>query len=31
MKIVENEFKNTAVAAPETDFFKRVERLKAIP
>ena len=31
MKIIENEFKNTAVAAPETDFFKRVERIKAIP
>lgn len=30
MKIVENEFKNTAVAAPETDFFKRVKRIKAI-
>ena len=31
MKIVENEFKNTAVAAPETDFFKRVKRIKTIP
>ena len=30
MKIIENEFKNTAVAAPETDFFKRVKRIKAI-
>lgn len=31
MKIVENEFKDYAVAASETDFFKRVERIKAIP
>lgn len=31
MKTIKNEFKNTAVAAPETDFFKRVERIKAIP
>ena len=31
MKIVENEFKNTALAAPETDFVKRVERIKTIP
>ena len=31
MKIIENEFKNTAVAAPETDFFKRVKRIKTIP
>lgn len=30
MKIIENEFKNTALAAPETDFFKRVKRIKAI-
>ena len=30
MKIIRNEFKNTAVAAPETDFFKRVKRIKAI-
>ena len=30
MKIIKNEFKNTAVAAPETDFFKRVKRIKAI-
>ena len=30
MKIIENEFKNTAVAAPETDFFKRVKRIKTI-
>ena len=31
MKIVENEFKDYAVAAPETDFLKRVERIKTIP
>ena len=31
MKIIENEFKDYAVAAPETDFFKRVERIKTIP
>ena len=31
MKIVENEFKNYAVAASETDFFKRVKRIKTIP
>lgn len=31
MKTIKNEFKNTALAAPETDFFKRVERIKAIP
>lgn len=31
MITIKNEFKNTAVAAPETDFFKRVERIKAIP
>lgn len=31
MKTIKNEFKNTAVAAPETDFFKRVGRIKAIP
>lgn len=31
MKTIKNEFKNTAVAAPETDFFKRIERIKAIP
>ena len=30
MKTIKNEFKNTAVAAPETDFFKRVKRIKAI-
>ena len=30
MKIVENEFKNYAVAASETDFFKRVKRIKTI-
>ena len=30
MKIVENEFKDYAVAASETDFFKRVKRIKAI-
>ena len=30
MKIVENEFKNYAVAASETDFFKRVKRIKII-
>ena len=30
MKVVKNEFKNTAVAAPETDFFKRVKRIKTI-
>ena len=30
MKIIKNEFKNAAVAAPETDFFKRVKRIKAI-
>ena len=30
MKIIENEFKDYAVAAPETDFFKRVKRIKAI-
>ena len=30
MKIIKNEFKNTAVAAPETDFFKRAKRIKAI-
>lgn len=30
MKIVENEFKNTAVAASETDFFKRVKQIRAI-
>ena len=31
MKIIENEFKNTVLAAPETDFFKRVKRIKDIP
>ena len=31
MKIIENEFKNTALAAPETDFVKRVKRIKTIP
>ena len=31
MKIVENEFKDYAVAASETDFFKRVKRIKTIP
>ena len=31
MKTIKNEFKNTALAAPETDFFKRIERIKAIP
>ena len=31
MKTIKNEFKNTALAVPETDFFKRVERIKAIP
>ena len=31
MKIVENEFKNYAVAASETDFFKRVKQIKTIP
>ena len=30
MKIVENEFKDYAVAASETDFFKRVKRIKTI-
>lgn len=30
MKIVENEFKNTAVAASEADFFKRVRQIKNI-
>ena len=30
MKIIKNEFKNTAVTAPETDFFKRAKRIKAI-
>ena len=30
MKIVENEFKDYAVAASETDFFKRVKQIKAI-
>ena len=30
MKIVENKFKNTALAAPETDFFKRVKQIRAI-
>ena len=30
MKIIKNEFKNTAVAAPETDFFKRVKQIRAI-
>ena len=31
MKIVENEFKDYAVAASETDFFKRVKQIKTIP
>lgn len=31
MKIIENEFKNTALAAPETDFVKRVKRIKTVP
>ena len=30
MKIVENEFKNTAVAASEADFFKRVRQIRNI-
>ena len=30
MKIVENEFKDYAVAASETDFFKRVKQIRAI-
>ena len=30
MKIVENEFKDYAVAALETDFFKRVRQIKTI-
>ena len=30
MKIIKNEFKNTAAAAPETDFFKRVKQIRAI-
>lgn len=30
MKIVENEFKDYAVVAPETDFFKRVKQIRAI-
>ena len=30
MKIVENEFKNTAVAASEADFFKRVKQIRTI-
>ena len=30
MKIVENEFKNYAVAASETDFFKRVRQIRNI-
>ena len=30
MKIVENEFKDYAVVASETDFFKRVKQIKAI-
>ena len=30
MKIVENEFKNYAVAASETDFFKRVKQIRTI-
>ena len=30
MKIIENEFKDYAVAASETDFFKRVKRIKTI-
>ena len=30
MKIVENEFKDYAVAAAETDFFKRVKQIKTI-
>lgn len=30
MRTIENEFKNTTVAAPETDFFKRVKRIKTI-
>ena len=31
MKIVENEFKDYAVAASETDFFKRVKQIRTIP
>lgn len=30
MKIVENEFKDYAVAASETDFFKRVKQIRTI-
>ena len=30
MKIIENEFKDYAVAASETDFFKRVKQIRAI-
>ena len=30
MKIVENEFKDYAVTASETDFFKRVKQIRAI-
>ena len=30
MKIVENEFRDYAVAASETDFFKRVKQIRAI-
>lgn len=30
MKIVENQFKNYAVAASETDFFKRVKQIRTI-
>ena len=30
MKIVENEFKDYAVAASETDFFKRAKQIRAI-
>ena len=30
MKIIENEFKDYAVAASEPDFFKRVKRIKTI-
>lgn len=30
MKTIKNEFKNTALAAPETDFVKRVEQIKTI-
>lgn len=30
MKIIKNEFKNTAIAASETDFFKRVKQIRTI-